>query len=468
PKPVDDAIGCTLDSCNENAHTVVHYPDGAACDDGLYCNGVESCDALTGCKNGVLPDINDNVSCTIDTCDETTDKITHLADNSKCLDGLWCNGIEKCDFTDNCITESKPDCNDNIDCTAETCNEGEDNNDNRGNCLFTTTSCGCTGNADCNDNNPCTDDICTAQLTCQNKNNDTNSCDDGFWCTVNNRCSLGKCTSDPKSTNDNNDCTEDSCDEITDKILNKNICVTDKNIDNEKTSSDKGSSNDYSQFKTEDDAAVCIENWVCEFWSDCIEKMQTRKCNDVNNCGTTIMFPVTLRECSVATEENVNSVDNTISNTKSKTGIATNENSILKIIIDDKKISQSKIGVVYNNLKNNKKNNVMFKININDISGKVVNEEIFGPVSIKENSIYTNEFNLPLYMLKENSMYKIDAQIIDKGKPLANYEIELNMNKPPVNVFITRSILIFIIISAIIFTTSLILIKVIKKKVNER
>ncbi|MFH0874307.1 MAG: putative metal-binding motif-containing protein, partial [archaeon] len=154
------------------------------CDDKLFCNGAEQC-ILGQCKSSTPPSTDDSISCTIDSCDETTDKITHLADNSKCQNGLWCNGIEKCDLTGGCLGGTLQNCNDNIDCTLDTCNEGTDISDNLGNCFHSTASCGCTKNADCNDNNPCTDDICTAQLTCQNKNNDTNSCDDGFWCTVN-------------------------------------------------------------------------------------------------------------------------------------------------------------------------------------------------------------------------------------------------------------------------------------------
>ena len=37
-----------------------------ACNDGLYCNGLETCDALNGCQVGTPPNCNDSVSCTID------------------------------------------------------------------------------------------------------------------------------------------------------------------------------------------------------------------------------------------------------------------------------------------------------------------------------------------------------------------------------------------------------------------
>jgi hypothetical protein len=52
---------------------------GASCDDGVHCNGVETCDAtdpnadpVTHCVDGTPVVCNDNITCTTDVCDETT------------------------------------------------------------------------------------------------------------------------------------------------------------------------------------------------------------------------------------------------------------------------------------------------------------------------------------------------------------------------------------------------------------
>jgi len=42
---------------------------GYECSDGLYCNGIEQCNAGF-CGQGVPPIVDDGVSCTIDSCDE--------------------------------------------------------------------------------------------------------------------------------------------------------------------------------------------------------------------------------------------------------------------------------------------------------------------------------------------------------------------------------------------------------------
>lgn len=48
-----------------------------ACDDGLYCNGEEVCDARAGCLPGSPPAIDDGYPCTLDYCDEARDEVRH-------------------------------------------------------------------------------------------------------------------------------------------------------------------------------------------------------------------------------------------------------------------------------------------------------------------------------------------------------------------------------------------------------
>lgn len=48
----------------------------------------------------------------------------------------------------------------------------------------------------------------------------------------------------------------------------------------------------------------CIERWLCTEWSECINGMQTRECEDVNRCGTEENKPLLAQPCIVG-EENV-------------------------------------------------------------------------------------------------------------------------------------------------------------------
>lgn len=51
---------------------VEHCTTNAQCDDGLFCNGTEMC-VNQVCTPGTAPTCNDNVECTTDSCNETTD-----------------------------------------------------------------------------------------------------------------------------------------------------------------------------------------------------------------------------------------------------------------------------------------------------------------------------------------------------------------------------------------------------------
>ncbi len=42
----------------------------------------------------------------------------------------------------------------------------------------------------------------------------------------------------------------------------------------------------------------CVENWVCESWSECTAGTQARECTDVKACGTTSLKPKTSQECT--------------------------------------------------------------------------------------------------------------------------------------------------------------------------
>ena len=59
-----DAEG--TDSCDANAND-------ANCDNGLWCDGAETCHVTSGCQVGTAPDCNDGVGCTSDSCNDGTD-----------------------------------------------------------------------------------------------------------------------------------------------------------------------------------------------------------------------------------------------------------------------------------------------------------------------------------------------------------------------------------------------------------
>jgi cysteine-rich repeat protein len=116
PPTTDDGVTCTVDSCDEEGDVVVHTPDDALCDDDLYCNGSETCDAIADCQSGVPPTTDDGVACTVDSCDEANDSIVHAPDDLLCDDADVCTA-DICDAIADCGYEPIPFCGAGVSAT---------------------------------------------------------------------------------------------------------------------------------------------------------------------------------------------------------------------------------------------------------------------------------------------------------------------------------------------------------------
>jgi hypothetical protein len=160
------------------------------CVDGLYCNGQETCDDVTGvCQAGTNP----------------------CAD-----DGQFCNGTEDCDeIIDQCFSSGNP-------CPGTECNHCQEDTDG----CFDPADTPCT-----DDGNSCTDDYCDGGGVCIHSNNNL-PCNDGIGCTENDACSGGTCSGTPNDTlcSDGNVCTDDTCTIATGCIYNNNFSLCDDEL----------------------------------------------------------------------------------------------------------------------------------------------------------------------------------------------------------------------------------------------
>jgi hypothetical protein len=100
---VDDSVSCTSDSCDESLDQVLNIADNSVCDDTLYCNGAETCDAINDCQAGTPPSTDDGVDCTIDNCDESTDQIMHAPTDALCPLAGACDGATGYLWTGVCV-----------------------------------------------------------------------------------------------------------------------------------------------------------------------------------------------------------------------------------------------------------------------------------------------------------------------------------------------------------------------------
>jgi hypothetical protein len=227
-----DIIDCTTDSCDEAADSCAHLPNDGACNDGLFCNGTESCNVAAGCQSGPAIDCGDGVACTTDDCEESTDSCSHLANDSACDDGEYCNGTESCDAEAGCKGGAAPSCSDPVDCTTDACNETTDSCDHTPNDSACSDDLFCNGAEvcdalsgcragpipHCTDVIDCTADACDEDLdSCTHATNDS-VCDDGVYCNGGEICDVatGCRPGPPRDCADDFACTTDSCDEDSD------------------------------------------------------------------------------------------------------------------------------------------------------------------------------------------------------------------------------------------------------------
>ncbi len=127
----DDGNACTDDSCDAAgacAHTNNSAPcddndacttadqcaagqcaggQAVVCDDGLVCNGLESCDSAAGCVAGQAVLCNDAIDCTLDLCDEQEGGCLYYPDDWACRDDDLCS-LDSCSAETGCSHDVAP------------------------------------------------------------------------------------------------------------------------------------------------------------------------------------------------------------------------------------------------------------------------------------------------------------------------------------------------------------------------
>jgi cysteine-rich repeat protein len=217
-------------SCAGQPSVCSPLPDGSACDDGLFCNGTDTCSAglcsihtgIDPCAGGAecnnvcneaakgcaavagTPCTDDGNACTSDQCDGTG-SCTHPNDDfAPCDDGVFCNGPDEC-FDGSCVFHDGDPCAFNT--CAPTCDEMA------GACDPVPMGTPCP-----DDGEICTSDQCDGMGTCAHPPAPAGlACpDDGLPCTADACDGMGFCSHPPRAggapcPDDGNICTIDEC-----------------------------------------------------------------------------------------------------------------------------------------------------------------------------------------------------------------------------------------------------------------
>ncbi|MFH1585773.1 MAG: LamG-like jellyroll fold domain-containing protein [archaeon] len=181
------------DWVDNNCDTNIDEGGDSLCDNGLFCDGPETCEGFWGCQIRPAPDCDDGVGCTDDSCNEGTDSCDNIVNDGNCDDlnactQNVCNPLSGCQYPNESPGTS---CGLFRDCSSNGCNgffaefypdDGQDSCDGAGNCdvyscALETSYCSdddsgdgintITCGAECDNNNDCSLTECDNLDGCQ-------------------------------------------------------------------------------------------------------------------------------------------------------------------------------------------------------------------------------------------------------------------------------------------------------------
>jgi|GEM_PF-610567 len=234
-----DGVACTADGCNETSDQCTHQTNDALCANGVFCDGAEICDAVTGCGAGTVVNCSGlDGQCVTGVCNEAQDSCTTQPANESgsCDDGNFCTVNDRCQ-SGVCVGDPR-DCGDDLACTVDACDEGTDECTHQTSDQLCSNGVFCDGPEICNAvsgcgagtpvncsalDGECVTGICNEeQDACGTQPaNESGACDDGNFCTVTDHCQAGVCVGDQRDCADSVSCTIDACDEGTDKCTHQ-------------------------------------------------------------------------------------------------------------------------------------------------------------------------------------------------------------------------------------------------------
>ena len=154
----DDGLACTIDLCDPLQAICAAIAGDDICSDGNACNGIELCDLDLGCLTAPSLDCDDDVACTIDSCEPATG-CQYESSDMLCNDGNVCT-LGQCFGQGGCFySETELPCDDGDPCTkGDTCNGA-------GECLPDVVLCGeecqlCGPGEECDSPADCESKVC--------------------------------------------------------------------------------------------------------------------------------------------------------------------------------------------------------------------------------------------------------------------------------------------------------------------
>ncbi len=239
--PGADGDADCSESCSDSGSPGCTNPDpnGSACDDGIFCNGADTCSNGTCSHHAGSPCAgpDNDANCT-ESCSEELKTCTAAdPDNAPCNDGLFCNGADACSNGSCSVHPGNPcdgpdgdaDCSETCSEQAKACSANDPNGSACDDAVFCNGADTCS-NGSCSQHagNPCAgpdgDGNCAESCneagdSCSSNDPNGSPCNDGLFCNGTDTCLGGACSSHSGNPCDGPDgdidCSE-TCDDVAD------------------------------------------------------------------------------------------------------------------------------------------------------------------------------------------------------------------------------------------------------------
>jgi hypothetical protein len=167
------SVGTPAVDLEQDSILIVSCASDEDCDDGIFCNGMETCQEGSCVAVSACPPAIDGCVSRNNSCDEVNDTCVDFADDSQCDNGLSCDGSETCNIVDGqCLAGTPMDCDDGVSCTDDSCAEVTGCVNTPNDSLCPDDGILCNGTEFCDAVNDCssTGDVCAVGESCDEVN----------------------------------------------------------------------------------------------------------------------------------------------------------------------------------------------------------------------------------------------------------------------------------------------------------
>ncbi len=187
----------------------------------------------------------------------------------------------------------------------------------------------------------------------------------------------------------------------------------------------------------------CVENWECSSFGECSGGEKLRECVDLNECGSVDSMPELSRTCDTCQDGIKNNGEEMVDCGGPCDPCTSEDKKRFKLTPKNNKLE-----IEFDNQGEAVRKGVFIRILMKQKDGQSI-EEFLGPVTIPEDSIYTESISLPAFGLREDEEYEVYATLSEKGTEVETISSTMEFTNVSFTGFGIRFLIILSFVAAI-------------------